>query len=145
MRMLTVVLTVVLLSMPGAATGQSTSVDLSGTVFDVTRGVVPGAELTLVNESTGIARTTHSDSVGHYAFTQLAPGPYRLTASLAGFETTVLSGLVLRVGQIAALDISLKVGDLSTSVVVDAQTAAVETRTSALSSVMDNGPSVSCR
>ena len=138
MRMLTVVLTVVLLSMPGAATGQSTSVDLSGTVFDVTRGVVPGAELTLVNESTGIARTTHSDSVGHYAFTQLAPGPYRLTASLAGFETTVLSGLVLRVGQIAALDISLKVGDLSTSVVVDAQTAAVETRTSALSSVMDN-------
>ena len=131
-------LALILCGAPLVANAQSTSADLSGTVLDATGGVVPGVELTLLNESTGIARTTHSDSAGHYAFTQLAPGPYRLTAGLAGFETTVLSGLVLRVGQVAALDVSLKVGDLSTSIVVDAQAAAVETRSSALSSVMDN-------
>ena len=74
MQKLTVVFAIVLLALPGVAGAQSTSADLAGTVLDATRGVVPGAELSLVNESTGIVRITHSDSVGHYAFTQLAPG-----------------------------------------------------------------------
>ena len=37
-------------------------------------GVVPGADVALVNEETAVERTTISNAVGEYAFPNVAPG-----------------------------------------------------------------------
>lgn len=138
MLMRHVFLALILCGAPLVASAQSTTAGLTGAVLDCSRAVVRNTELTIVNESTGIARTTHSNDLGEYAFTQLAPGTYRLTVTQAGFETAIHSGLELRVGQAAALDIVLTVGDIATSVVVEGAAPHVDTHAAALSSAMDS-------
>ena len=122
---------------PLVASAQSTTADLKGIVFDSTRAVVPQAELTIVNEATGIARVMHSNAQGEYAFPRLAPGVYRLTVVLQGFETAVRSGIELRIGQVGVMDIVLTVGNTETSVVVSGAALQVDTQGSSLSGVMD--------
>ncbi len=51
--------------------------------------VVPPAELDLVlTDSTGEARTTRSDQVGHFVFTEVERGTLRITARLADGSVT---------------------------------------------------------
>jgi hypothetical protein len=133
-----VFLALILFALPHAARAQSTTADLTGTVFDGSQSVIPQAELTIVNESTGIARTTHSTNQGDYAFTRLAPGSYRLTVAQSGFQTAIHAGIELRVGQVAELNVTLSIGDVSSEVEVRGTAAQVETQDSALSSSMDS-------
>ena len=58
-------------------------------------GVVPGADVALVNEETAVERTTISNAVGEYAFPNVAPGVYTLRASLAGFKTFESRGILV--------------------------------------------------
>jgi hypothetical protein len=127
-----------LLCVPGLSAAQSNTAALRGRVLDASRSIVPDVELTIENEATGLARAAHTNEAGEYSFAQLPPGAYRLTATRTGFDTAVRSGLVVRVGEETVLDVELQVGDLSSEIVVEAATPPVETRSMALSSVMDN-------
>ena len=49
-------------------------------------GVVPGAEVGLINEATNVARSTMSNEAGEYNFPNLAPGTYTLKVSLQGYK-----------------------------------------------------------
>ena len=46
---------------------------LSGTVTDATGGVIPGAQVTVINESTKDSRITEANGTGFYAFPALSP------------------------------------------------------------------------
>src|SRR5262245_62150064 len=67
---------------------------LRGVVTDETGAVVAQVELTLVNDSDRMPRKVVSDGDGAYAFADLPPGTYRLTAIHEGFEPARLDGLV---------------------------------------------------
>lgn len=123
---------------PGGVAAQSNTAELRGTVLDSSRAAVPGADLTIQNEATGVTQSARSNERGDYLFSRLAPGSYRLTTTLAGFRTDVRPGLELRVGQEARLDLELQVGDVAAEVVVAGTAPLVETQSAALSSVMDN-------
>lgn len=58
---------------------------LSGTIYDVTGGVLPGVEVVLVdaNQATSVVA---SDAKGRFQFPAIAPGAYVLQATLAGFR-----------------------------------------------------------
>ena len=56
---------------------------------------MPGATVTALNEATGLRRASTSNSEGYYAIPALPPGPYRLTAELSGFASSIRRGLVL--------------------------------------------------
>jgi hypothetical protein len=56
-----------------------------GTVSDATGAIVPGATVSIENPVSGYNRTTTSDSVGHYQFTNLPLNPYHLAVSIKGF------------------------------------------------------------
>src|SRR5215471_3558261 len=58
---------------------QVNTADLSGTVIDPSGAVVKGAKVTVTLTSTGASRTAITDDDGHYTFTQLTPGRYKLT------------------------------------------------------------------
>ncbi|HEY9262222.1 carboxypeptidase-like regulatory domain-containing protein, partial [Chitinophaga sp.] len=65
---------------------QSTLADLNGQVKGKDGTMIPGASITVRNESTGFTNRTQSNTKGLYTFKQLPlGGPYTITVSAMGF------------------------------------------------------------
>jgi hypothetical protein len=122
----------------GALCGaQQNSAELSGRIVDASGALIPGADVTVVQPSTGLMRTTRTNGAGLYTVTQLPPGTYTLTISHTGFQTEVRSNLELTVGQQATLKTTMQVGAITTQTIVSSDLTPVETQSSALSGIMD--------
>jgi Carboxypeptidase regulatory-like domain/TonB dependent receptor len=134
---LNVLIALVMLFVPTIADAQ-TSATLSGRVLDASGGVVPGALVTLVHSDRRIERTSLTQSDGRYVVPGLPVGTYELTVELAGFQTIARQGIVLTVGQAAALDFTLEVANLTDVVPVVGAAPPVNTRTGELSYLVDN-------
>src|SRR3974377_1777924 len=80
---------------------------IRGTVTDSSRGVVPGAKVTLTNASTNIPITTKANAQGLYTFNGLRPDRYDLAVESAGFARFESKDIVLAVSQQAVIDVSL--------------------------------------
>ena len=114
-----------------------TTATVSGVVTDESGGVLPAVQLAITNAGTGIQRTFTTDTSGRFVVFQLPPGSYKLAATLAGFETLVRDEITLTVGQIATLNLSMKVGSVTEQVTVTADAPLVNTGTSAVSGVVE--------
>ena len=66
--------------------GQTFTGGLRGAVKD-SGGVIPGATVSITNESNGQVRETVSNEQGQYDFTAVPPGVYTVKASLTGFKS----------------------------------------------------------
>jgi hypothetical protein len=60
---------------------------LSGQVEDASGAVVPGATLTVAEQTIGYSRQVKTDSDGNYMFPELPIGQYTVTVESNGFET----------------------------------------------------------
>jgi hypothetical protein len=69
-----------------AATAQSTSGTINGTVVDSTGAFIPGAAVTILNPVSGYTRTTTADAGGQFHFTNVPFNPYQLSVAEAGFQ-----------------------------------------------------------
>src|SRR5665213_1123301 len=67
---------VVFMALSLSSFAQTTSGDLTGTVYDATGAVVPNAMVTATGESTGVASTTTTTSSGQYRINNLLVGKY---------------------------------------------------------------------
>ncbi len=121
-----------------AARAQLTTASLSGTIFDESGAILPGATIRIKHVETGSARTMVSDDQGRYKAVALEPGSYEASAELSGFQTSVRSGIKLAVGQEAVINFSLKVGEITERIVVVAQAPLVETASSAVAHLVDD-------
>ncbi len=72
---------------------------ISGIVLDVTGGVVPGAQVTLLGLDHSSSRVVLSDDQGGFSFPELAPGRFRFTVMAPGLETYSSSEIVLLPGE----------------------------------------------
>ena len=117
-ELLRVVVTGVVL-LAGLSTGAlaQTDASVSGTVTDSTGAVIPGAEVTAVNQTTNAAMTVFTGATGNYEITGLPPGLYALTADVASFQTG-LHLVELMSGQRVVQDFTLVVGGVTTALVV---------------------------
>ncbi|NUQ29452.1 MAG: TonB-dependent receptor plug domain-containing protein [Acidobacteriaceae bacterium] len=114
---------VVLLAMYAISlVAQDTSARLSGTISDSTGAVVTGAKLTLINAATKseVAHTV-SDDHGNYTALQLPPGSYTLVVEAPGFQRTEAQ-VQLSVASRIDLPVSLQVGNVGETLVVNTQT-----------------------
>ncbi|MBZ5576203.1 MAG: carboxypeptidase-like regulatory domain-containing protein [Acidobacteriia bacterium] len=102
---------------------------ISGTVTDQSGAVVPGVQLTVTQTETGLKRAVASDSKGLYVIPDLPLGPYTLEATKMGFQTFERMGIVLQVGTNPEIPVSLRLGELSDKVLVEATASELETRT----------------
>jgi hypothetical protein len=74
---------------------QPRSGSVSGTVVDKDGAVVTKARITLTvqaSENGAAPRETLSDNEGHFAFSDVAPGPFELTVNSPGFAKRKVSG-----------------------------------------------------
>jgi hypothetical protein len=99
-----------------------------GTVSDPTGAVVPGAKVELRDTATNQVRTQESGATGLYRFNNVKPGVYRLTVTMQGFRTGVISDLKVEVTRTYNVNVTLEIGDLAQVVEVTAG-ATVELQT----------------
>ncbi len=84
---------------------------LSGTVLDPQGALVPGAEITLVNEGTKKKLTATSTEDGEFRFNGLAAGKYFLEITRAGFKNSKITGIVINPKEAARLDAALEISE----------------------------------
>jgi Carboxypeptidase regulatory-like domain/TonB dependent receptor len=121
----------VLLSL--SAYGQRLDGTLRGTVRDPSGAVIPGANVTVTNETTGGKQTTQSTSTGEYVFPNLQVGTYTVEVIAKGFGDFSRKGVYVLPNQVISADASLRVGAPTTVVEVTGEGEIVQTTTSQLS------------
>ena len=116
-----------------SAYGQRLDGTLRGTVRDPSGAVVPGADVTVTNQSTGGKQTTQSTSTGEYVFPNLQVGTYTVEVKAKGFGDFSRKGVDVLPNQVISADASLRVGAPTTVVEVLGEGEIVQTTTSQLS------------
>lgn len=96
-----------------AATGS-----IAGTVTDPTGAVVREAKVEATQSGTGFRTSAVTEQQGHFRFTQLPSGYYRLTVTAAGFRIASVTDVHVVPGGTASVNVSLTLAPVSTRVEV---------------------------
>jgi hypothetical protein len=116
-----------------------TTAQLSGTVQDSTGAVIPGADVTLTDEATGLKRVVQSNAQGLYVFPALVPDTYTVKISAKSFTTKQITGIVLHAGDSLSVPaISLAAGTTDTSVTVEASSEVITIENGQRTNVLDS-------
>jgi hypothetical protein len=105
------------LIMSANAFGQATGT-LSGTVQDSTGALIPGVEVSAVNDATGVETMALTNETGTYNFAAMQPGTYTVKASLTGFGTKSFTEVTLSANQTNRLNFVLDVAGQNTAIEV---------------------------
>lgn len=130
----------ILLVLPLALVQAQSNSSLTGVVTDPSGGVVPGAEITVVNSDTNQKRTATTDSQGRYSFQQMQPSTYQVSARGTGFSEVVVNDVHLLVNTPSTVDIHFAVGAVQQSVSVTADTTQVNTQDATLGNAIGTRP-----
>jgi hypothetical protein len=125
-----------LLGVPSASAQVSTS-SINGAVIDSSGAVVAGAKVEAKNEGTGLVFVQNTTSSGNYSFASLTPGSYSITVTLTGFQVFSSVHNVLTVGTPLVVDVTLRVGTVSQTEVVESNYQRLETSNATVSEIMD--------
>ena len=93
--------------------------------------------MTVVNLDTNFTFTALTNSEGLYRVPSLQPGPYRITFKAVGFKQLVRNGVMLRTGDVLAVNANLEVGALTESIAVTASAELVESQTASAGAVLE--------
>ncbi|MEK7403569.1 MAG: carboxypeptidase regulatory-like domain-containing protein [Acidobacteriota bacterium] len=109
--------------------GQLGRASVTGIVSDPTGAVAPGVAVTATSVETGVAYKTTTNEVGHYTIGALPVGQYSVSFTSTGFKEFSRHGLSLRSAQVARIDVTLQVGEVTEKLLVTAETPLLETET----------------
>jgi hypothetical protein len=118
---------VALLLSAGSALAQFDTAQVSGVVRDTTGAVLPGVDVTLVAEGTGVERRALTNETGVYTFANVPVGDYRMNVTLSGFKPVARTGVRVSAGVNIRVDVQLELGALTETVQVEAATTLVDT------------------
>jgi hypothetical protein len=109
---------------------------ISGVITDSSGAVIQGADITVVNNDTGVSYSTKTDVAGLYSLQALPVGNYDLTVSKARFKRYRQTDIVVTVNAAIRVNASLPVGETSQTVNVASETVQVETENTYLGEVI---------
>jgi len=99
---------------------QQTLGGITGEVTDASGGVIPNATVTATDEQTSLTRVTKTNGTGAYTFVNLPIDNYTLTYQAQGYQVQKTPHITVQADRTATVDASLKVGQATTTVEVDA-------------------------
>jgi hypothetical protein len=94
------------------------SAAVTGTITDRSGAYIPGVTVRAISLDTGVTSSAFTNEAGAYTFVNQAPGRYSLSASLPGFQMTVLQGLDWKPGTSYRYNMGLEVGAINAMVEV---------------------------
>ena len=133
LMMLGMVLLIVSAGLAGAQEARGT---ISGTVSDSSKGVIPGALVTVTNVAMGTSVPVTTNEEGWFQAPYLIPGTYRLEVELSGFKKFARE-VEVRIDDRLEIDVSLELGQSAETVDVTADTPLLETTNASLGQVVD--------
>lgn len=95
---------------------------ITGTVTDASGASVPGAAITVTSIETGVISTAKSSSTGYYSIAA-PPGTYRVSVVKQGFQTGVVSHVLVSVATTVTANVTLQIGSTKQTVTVTGQTS----------------------
>jgi Carboxypeptidase regulatory-like domain/TonB dependent receptor len=120
------------------AVAQLGTAGISGLVTDTNGAAIPNSRVTVTNQATGQTRETTTNAEGIYTFQNLHPATYEIRVEATGFAPAVVYSVALNVGEVPAINITLKPGVLEGSVTVaPGEVLGVDTNTSQISGVIN--------
>jgi hypothetical protein len=117
---------------------QAISGDLTGTVLDAHGAAVNGATVSAVNVATGQKAETVTKGTGEYRISNLPIGHYTVTVTAPNFNTTTLQNVPVELNKTNTANVTLQVGQVSTTVEVTGAPAVIDTTTAQLQSTYNN-------
>ncbi|PWU07878.1 MAG: hypothetical protein C5B51_08840 [Terriglobia bacterium] len=125
------------LFLPVSVPAQSYLGGLSGLIKDPGGAVIVNAKVTFTNQTTSVSRSTTSNAQGEYVFAQMDPATYTLTVEAPGFSKVERSGIVIATQQYVTLDLTMAVGEVSSTVQVTAEIPLIESANASNGQVLD--------
>lgn len=120
----------------GMVWGQESRGVILGRVTDPTNEAVPGVEIQLRNQSTGVVAKGTSNEAGDFRFPYLIPGSYMVTAGKTGFKTFVRPDIEVRIADNIEVNVQLTIGDMVEKIDVKAEAPPLATTDASLGSVV---------
>lgn len=111
---------------------------ITGTITDTSAAVVPGATVTITDNSTNVKLTTQTNAAGVYNFTDVNPATYTITVQKTGFQTCQATNLLLQPADTRTFSCALKVGQIAQTVSVTAGELQVQTETAQVNSIINS-------
>jgi hypothetical protein len=112
------------------ALAQFGTADVLGTVRDHSGSVIPNAAIVLTNQETGLEAKTSTGPDGNYVFSNVKIGNYSVSAEAAGFAKVVANGIPVNVNARQRVDLTLEVGQVSSTLEVTGVAQILETDSS---------------
>jgi len=108
-----------------------------GTVTDTTGAFIPGAKITIKDESTGRMQVLQSGQDGTYSISPLKIGTYTMTVEKNGFQTSVQQHIEVTVQGHLEIDPKLQVGQVTQEVQVSSAGPILETQSSSIQQLVN--------
>ena len=119
-----------------SARAQFESASVLGYVRDNSGASVANASVTLTNVATSIAKTGTTDREGRFEFPSVSIGQYVVEAKASGFEGTKTQNFTVTTNARQRVDLTLKPGEVNSTVTVSAAPTQLETETSSRGQVI---------
>lgn len=113
---------------------------VQGTVRASTGEPLPRVAVVVINHETGRADDTVTSKHGVYFISGLPPGTYNVTAKLAGFKTHVVNDVVVHAETAGLLDLTLESGDVTETIVANANGPALPTESGSVAGTISEIP-----
>ncbi|MDX2151273.1 MAG: carboxypeptidase regulatory-like domain-containing protein [Bryobacteraceae bacterium] len=141
-RIRLILLAALLLLAPTGMFAQATDGNVVGVVSDASGAAVPGATIELQNDATGVKFAAKTDTLGAYRFNNVPAGVYTLKASASGFTAAQLQRLSIELNKTTTANLSLQVGQVSTTVEVLEAPATIDTTTAQITTTFQSRQAV---
>lgn len=112
---------------------------ITGTVTDPSGASLSGAVIKVTNLARAETISLASTASGQYTAVNLIPGIYEVRVEVPGFRPSVLTGVEVKVDEVARVDVQLKVGNVAEVVTVAADTELLKTESSDVGTSVESG------
>lgn len=137
MRLVSATTFLLLLSSPGFS--QTVTGTISGSIQDPSGAPVPAADIRLINNATAATISVVTSNRGDFVLSGIPPAGYKLIAAKTGFRSSEQDGIELTAGERRSLgSITLELGTVQETVLVTAQSVAVQTVSAERSGLITN-------